>query len=66
MKKETSLHRLYKNKVARAARELAFALEVAEQDDFSDYFKHGSNVRHASRAFNECMAQYRVIKAHDL
>ena len=66
MKKETSLHRLYKNKVARAARDLAFVLQVAEQDDFNEYFKHGSNIRHASRAFNECMAQYRVIKAHDL
>jgi len=63
---ETSLHRLYKDKVVEAARELASVLELAAQDNFNDYFVHGANIRHHSVYLTECMAQYRVITAHDL
>jgi hypothetical protein len=66
MKKETSLHRIYKNKVVRAARKLAFALEAAEQDDFDDHFSHGAAIRHDSHSLIECMAQYRVVTTHAL
>ena len=63
---ETSLHRLYKDKVVEAAKELASVLELAAQDNFNDYYIHGANIRHNSNYLIECMAQYRVVTTHDL
>jgi hypothetical protein len=66
MKEETSLHRIYKARLMEAANKLSFALEVAKREGFSDHIHHGVQVSSAAADFDARIAQYTMVKTHDL